>query len=180
MKIYSKVLLVFVGTILLLITVFCSWFFTSFKTTHKEIVFDNCKEYSVDASLVFAIIKAESKFNENAKSSAGAVGLMQIMLSTANYIQSLNSKSEITEEALFLPEVNIEIGTAYISYLLDKFEEKDVAICAYNAGETVVKSWLKNAEYSPDGKTLKFVPYEETRNYLQRVNFNQNIYKKIL
>ena len=141
-------------------------------------------------SLVFAIIKAESKFDANAKSSAGAVGLMQIRPSTASYVETMISKNtenaahqnnpissffslhqtnEEFEKTLFDPKTNIKLGTRYLKYLIDKFQVLNTAICAYNAGETVVKTWLENNEYSFDGKSLKKIPFAETDRYLKKV-----------
>ena len=164
----------------ILLAFFCTVFFLSFKTRHKEIVFEISSQNSVSSSLIFAVIKAESKFNPNAKSNAGAIGLMQIKLSTANYMLSLENQSEITEAELFEPKTNISLGTKYLKYLAKKFQDEQVVICAYNAGETVVNEWLKNAQYSQDGKTLSHIPFAETRNYLQKVEFNQKVYKNIL
>lgn len=180
MKTSVKIIFIVLVAILLFVAVFSVWFFVSFKTIYKDIIYAESEKNSIDASLVFAIIKAESKLNANAKSGAGAVGLMQVMLPTANYILSLEGESEITEKELFDPETNIQIGTKYLAYLIDKFEIVDVAICAYNAGETVVRGWLKDKNYSDDEKTLKEIPFNETLNYLKRVKFNQQIYKKIL
>ena len=172
--------MVIIFVILILLSFFCAVIFLMFKTDYKDIVFQNSESAGVDASLVFAVIKAESNFNKNAKSTAGAIGLMQIKLATANYVLAMRGEDEITENDLFLPEINIKLGAIYLKYLLDKFENLDVAICAYNAGETVVKSWLNNSEYSNDGNTLKKIPYVETQTYLSRVKFNQKVYSKIL
>ena len=62
---------------------------------------------------------------------------------------------------------------------MNRFEDVDVVICAYNAGETVVRSWLNDNYYSNDGKTLSKIPYQETQNYLKKVKYNQNVYRKI-
>lgn len=180
MNAYVKILLVFLFVIIFVVSCLTSVFFVSFKTDYKDIVFENSESTGVDMSLIFTVIKAESKFDKNVKSKAGAIGLMQIKLSTANYVLSMDDEDEITENDLFLPEINIKIGTKYLKYLINKFENLDVAICAYNAGETTVKSWLKSTDYSSDNKTLKKIPYAETQTYLSRVKFNQKVYSKIL
>ena len=128
-------------------------------------------EYSeksgIDPSLTFAVIRAESGFNKNAKSGKGAAGLMQIMPETAEYIAGIiKYKGEIN---LYDADCNIYLGCAYLSYLLKKFKSENAAVCAYNAGETNVFNWLKNKEFSDDGINLKNVPFSETRDYFLRV-----------
>ena len=156
------------------------YFMSTFKTDYKEFVLAEAERNDIDPALVFAVIKAESKFDKNAKSKAGAIGLMQIKLQTANYVCEINGENDITESQLFDPQTNIKIGTKYLSYLAQKFESLDTVICAYNAGETVVKNWLLNKQYSKDEKTLAKVPYKETKDYLSKVMFNLKIYKKML
>ncbi len=142
-----------------------------------------CELYDVDKTIVFAIINTESHFNKNAVSQKGAVGLMQVLPSTA-----LSLKNEVDEnmsvidekemeDALKNPSVNIKFGTFYFSKLLKKFDNViDTALCAYNAGPTVVNGWLQNSSYSVDEKNLVKVPYRETENYLQKFHKNFNYY----
>lgn len=180
MAIFKKFLLIFFAVILVLSVNVVMFFFVSFKTSYKEIVISASKTYNIEPSLIFSIIKAESKFNKNAKSIAGAIGLMQIKLETANYMLELNGEDAITETELFLPKNNIKLGTKYFAYILNKFEDVDVSICAYNAGETIVRQWLQDETFSLDHKTLNKIPYAETENYLKKVKFNQKIYKNML
>ena len=70
-------------------------------------------------------------------------------------------------------------GTLLISLLLEKYGDEEVALCAYNAGETVVKRWLDNKNISKDGKTLENIPYKETRRYVKRVKRAKKIYKML-
>lgn len=137
------------------------------------------EEYDLSPEIVASIINVESSFKENAKSSKNAIGLMQIKLTTANYMKELNKEETLTENELFKPKVNINLGCQYLRYLIDKFGQVNTALASYNAGETRVKSWLKSGIYSKDGKTLMYIPYEETRNYVEKINKNLNYYKKI-
>ena len=73
--------------------------------------------------------------------------------------------------------VNIIYGCKYLKYLLNKFEDINTTLCAYNAGETRVRTWLKS-NYSTDGKTLNFIPFEETRKYVNKIQKNMKFYKK--
>ena len=136
-------------------------------------------ENNLSPSLVASVINTESSFNENSKSNKNAIGLMQIKLSTANYINHLTKAENIDENELFNPETNIKIGTKYLRYLINKFEDVNTALAAYNAGETRVRTWLTSGIYSLDQKTLMYIPYKETKNYVEKVNNNIKYYKKI-
>lgn len=137
------------------------------------------QKFDVKKTLIASIINVESSYKKNAKSNKSAIGLMQIKLETANFLDDLNLRTRITENELFNPLINITYGIEYISYLMKKFEDEDTVICAYNAGETVVRNWLKDERYSLNKKTLLFIPYSETKNYLKKINKNINFYKKI-
>ena len=133
-------------------------------------------EYNIDTSLVASVICNESSFDENSKSIKGAIGLMQLMPSTAQWLCEKLGE-EYDEQKLYSPEFNIKLGTYYLQYLTNKFEDTDTAIVAYNAGEGTVNTWLKNQEYSSDGKTLQKIPYQETSNYLTKVKRTVRFYK---
>ncbi len=148
----------------------------SYPLKYKELVLESAREYNLDCALIFSVIKVESNFNNKAKSSAGALGLMQVLPSTAEYIAEM---LKISEYSLFDERTNIEFGSYYLRYLIDKFSDIDTALCAYNAGEGKVKEWLKNKEYSKDGKRLFSVPYRETREYLNKIKKSLEKYKKI-
>lgn len=123
---------------------------------------ERCSErYGVDVYVTLAVISAESKFDARAVSSAGAVGLMQLMPATAEWIaDKLNI--EYGYEKLFDVEYNIRLGTYYLSYLLKSFEY-EYALAAYNAGEGVVREWIEK------GINVEDIPYPETRDYVKRV-----------
>ena len=124
----------------------------------------------VELSLVLAVIKTESGFKENAVSKKGAIGLMQIMPETAEFIALKSGyKGEID---LFDVDTNISLGVAYLKYLSSKFSNLEVVLWAYNAGEGRVKKWLGDGLTSP--------PYKETRAYTQRVKRRSLIYKVII
>lgn len=143
---------------------------------YKEIVIVYADEYNIDRALIFSIIKTESSFNKNVVSSKGAVGLMQITESTANYISKM-----LGEDSYNLKDAktNIRYGCKYLRYLMDKFSNTQVALCAYNAGEGNVMGWLKNDKYSPDGKRLNNIPFDETKNYLEKIQKSFANYKKL-
>ena len=145
-----------------------------YPVKYEEIVYANSRKYEISPEIIASIINVESGYKENSLSNKGAVGLMQILPSTAQWI---SSKIGLNYESLYSPEVNIEFGTFYLSYLLECFEDIDLAICAYNAGQGNVNRWLSTKEYSADGKSLNKIPFKETREYLSKVKKNMKIYK---
>lgn len=144
---------------------------------YSEYVEKYAEEYNMDKYMVYAIIKAESNFKENAKSPSNAIGLMQIMETTA--IETANKMDlEVTEEELFKPEINIKLGLKYFTYLLNHYNNNyPLAIIAYNAGMGNVDSWIKNGTIKEDGTDIENVPYKETNNYVRKILRDYEIYK---
>ena len=136
-----------------------------------------CRKYGVSPSLVYALIKAESNFREDARSSAGAKGLMQITDETFEYcLKTLG----IPNANIFNAEANIQCGIWYLSYLLGKYGGNTKnAVAAYNAGETNVNRWLKDSRYSKDFKTLLRIPFGETKRHVEKIQRYAKIYEYI-
>ena len=144
-----------------------------------DIVLEASEAYGVEKELVYAIIKCESGFDPNAKSKANAIGLMQLTPDTFEWLQKSHTHQKLDLEELSAPKTNIMYGSLLISILREKYCDEKVALCAYNAGETVVKRWLNNKDFSLDGKTLNKIPYKETFKYVRRVISAKKIYKKL-
>lgn len=133
------------------------------------------EQFGIDRAIIYSVINVESGFSKNAKSSRGAIGLMQVMPSTADEVAK---KCNLGEYDLFDESDNITIGTCYLATLLSRFEDLKVALCAYNAGPTKVEKWLHSADFSDDGKILKKIPFPETNNYIKKINKNLKYYSK--
>lgn len=146
---------------------------------YSEYVEKYAEEYNMDKYMVYAIIKAESNFDENAKSASNAIGLMQIMKTTA--IETANKMGlKVTEKDLFKPELNINIGLKYFTYLLNKYNNNyQLAIIAYNAGIGNVDNWIKNGIIKEDGTDIENVPFKETNNYVRKTLRDYKIYKEL-
>ena len=148
-----------------------------YKLDYGEYVYKYAEENDVDPYLIFAIIKAESKFNEKALSRRGAKGLMQIADITRDWaIEQLELSDDID---IYDPETNIRIGCWYLNTLYKEFGKTDLVIVAYNGGSGNVKKWLSDREYSYDGETLRNIPFSETDSYLQKVKKNYEQYNKL-
>ena len=139
------------------------------------IVVDAAKEHEIECDLLFALIYTESGFNSNAISNKGACGLMQIMPETAAFIAEKCSYIGVID--LLNPKCNLFLGCKYLRYLMEKFIELDLVLCAYNAGEGRVSEWLLNKEYSKNGRTLNKIPYKETNEYLKKIINRRKIFK---
>ncbi|MGN1095527.1 MAG: lytic transglycosylase domain-containing protein, partial [Eubacteriales bacterium] len=138
---------------------------SEYPRRYAKYVQSAAREFDIDENLIYAIIKAESKFDERALSSAGAMGLMQIMPET--YEKDIKEKLGIesgADEALFDPEINIRCGAYYFSRWLDYFGDIETALAAYNAGFGNVRKWLSDERYSSDGKCIipANIPFPET------------------
>ena len=147
---------------------------------YKEEIIEQARSFDLPAELVASMINVESSFNPNAKSNKDAIGLMQVKLSTAEYlIDYYNLNETISKTDLFTPNINIRFGCMYFKYLLNKFQNINTALASYNAGETRVRVWLSDKNYSLDNETLYNIPYNETKNYVTKVNKNVRFYQKI-
>lgn len=139
-------------------------------------------KYGVDKYLIYAVIKTESNFDPDAVSHAGAIGLMQLMPVTFDWVMTYYAGEEYkdyTAEDLKNPGINIDFGAHVLALLLDMYGNEDTAICAYNAGIGNVDRWLEDSMYSDDGLSLKTVPLEETENYRRLVAQNKSCYMRL-
>ncbi|GHU99209.1 lytic transglycosylase [Clostridia bacterium] len=138
----------------------------------------SAQSYDLPPALVCGVIRTESRFDPESVSPAGATGLMQLMPTTALFIAEREDIEDFNFSMLFDPEINIRLGCAYLRYLTDKFGgDTNLALAAYNAGEGAVRTWLNNKAYSPDGKSLKMIPYKETREYADKVYGAAKVYR---
>ncbi|MFI3174725.1 MAG: lytic transglycosylase domain-containing protein [Bacillota bacterium] len=132
--------------------------------------------HNLDKDFVCAVIYTESKFQKEAVSSAGAVGLMQIIPETGEWVQG-HLGLPIEDLDLTDPAQNINIGCWYLQWLMEKFDNNYTLVLAgYNAGHNKVAQWLENDEYSYDGTNLDAIPFPETDRYVKKVQFLQLLY----
>lgn len=146
---------------------------------HKKTINEYSQKYHLDPLLVLAVIKRESSFNEDATSNKNARGLMQISDRTGEWAAENLNIENYNNQSLYNPEINIRIGTWYLNKLIEQFGDLEIALAAYNAGSGNVQAWLKDKDISEDGKTLKQIPFNETREYVSRVKKSYEIYKRI-
>ena len=136
---------------------------------YSTIVRAHARNYDLNPALLAAVIDEESKFRADAKSSAGAVGLMQLLPATAKGIAIHTGGSKFVTSDLYNPEINVRYGAWYLHHLLQKYGDERLALAAYNAGQQNVDSWRA------EGKDIQF---PETRAYVNKVERLKGIYRR--
>lgn len=142
-----------------------------FPLAYQEQVNTAARDNAISPELLFAIARQESAFTPDARSSAGALGLMQLLPSTARQTASRVGLS-ISNHDLLQPDTNITLGSRYITQLLNEFNgNRILAAAAYNAGPSRVKQWLSKSSQDslPFDIWIETIPYKETRGYVQNV-----------
>src|SRR6188768_3419332 len=134
---------------------------------YEHIVTGHAENYDLDPALLAAVIYRESKFDANAKSSSGAIGLMQLLPDTAKGIALHTGGSQFEVSDLYDPEINVRYGSFYLRRLLNKYGDTRLALAAYNAGQANVDEWRANGEG---------IAFPETRQYVDEVLDARDVY----
>lgn len=153
-----------------------------YPKTYQETVLLYQEKYSMEENLIFAVIKAESNFDKDAISNRNAIGLMQLMEETAKDVARKNDIELDTEnmtEELCDVNKNIQIGTCYLSTLMERYQNKEVALAAYNAGIGTVDGWIEKGIIQKDGTDIENIPYKETNNYVRKILRDYKIYEDL-
>lgn len=140
-----------------------------YPLAYKEVIESLSARYSVDPLLVLSIVREESRFDYEARSPAGAIGLMQLMPTTAFRLNEgmkvgIRHSQDLTDSGK-----NLHVGIYYLSALIREFGAYPPAIAAYNAGEDIVRKWLQQGKYKSADEFIEDIPYSETRQYVKRV-----------
>lgn len=147
----------------------------NYPLKYTEFVDKYSQEYSVPKHLIYAVIKVESGFESDAVSKKGAIGLMQIMPATYEWIASKLDETDLNQNLLYNPEINIKYGTFYLDWLYSKYGSWEIAVAAYNAGHGNVDGWIESGTYNGDADDI---PFKETREYVKKVMKAKDIYKE--
>jgi len=136
---------------------------------YSNIVRGHARNYDLNPALLAAVIEQESKFHADARSSAGAIGLMQLQPATAKGIALRTGGSKFVLQDLYNPEINVRYGAWYLHHLMQKYGDERVALAAYNAGQQNVDRWRS------EGRGVQFA---ETRAYVDKVEKLKGIYRR--
>lgn len=152
-----------------------------FPTPYRETVEKMSQKYSVPQELIYAIARQESAFVASERSWADAFGLMQLIPEKGAELSKKYSIPYHDYNDLYNPDINIEMGTALLKRLREKFHSQFAqSTAAYNASEDVIKTWEKERFNGNYFEFIEMIPYEETRNYIKLVFRNYITYKRIL
>jgi soluble lytic murein transglycosylase len=158
------------GTFALLQTSKPGWWERFFyPLRYEQIVRGHARNYSLDPALLAAVIYQESKFEADARSKSGAIGLMQLLPDTAKGIAIHTGGTQFRVSDLYDPEINVRYGAWYLRHLIEKYDNEQTALAAYNAGQNNVDRWRR------DGRGIQF---SETRAYVDRVEELKEIYRR--
>jgi soluble lytic murein transglycosylase len=136
---------------------------------YEQIVRGHAQNYHLDPALLAAVIYQESKFKANARSTSGAIGLMQLLPGTAEGIAVHTGGTQFRTSDLYDPELNIRYGSWYLHHLMVKYGDERLALAAYNAGQQNVDRWRAAGEG---------VQFPETRAYIDKVERLKKIYRR--
>jgi soluble lytic murein transglycosylase len=133
----------------------------------------------VEPGLVYAVMREESGYRPKVVSISGARGLLQIMPETGERLALRESLAGFSPDDLFMPSVNIRLGSAYLEQLMNRFGgRRSAAVASYNAGPEAVSGWL-DAGPSDDDEWVEAIPYEQTREYVKRVLRSLHVYRAL-
>jgi soluble lytic murein transglycosylase len=151
-----------------------------FPLPYKDAILKYSKERNIDPLLVMAIMKQESKFKRYARSQTFARGLMQLIPQTAGRLALALGIANFTPDQLYLPEMNINLGTKYIQDMMKEFGEKvEILAAGYNGGESNLRRWLATSSGSEDLDFFSNIDMSETKNYVMIVRTNYEMYRQI-
>lgn len=147
---------------------------------YQGLVYHYALENELDPLLVAGVIRAESKFVPQARSPKGAVGLMQLMPETAEWIAVQTDYPDFTLDKLENPEVNIRFGTWYLASLQKEFKGNEVLmLAAYNGGRGNVKQWMQRYGWPMNFQAIDQIPFKETKEYVGRVLHDKKRYQDL-
>lgn len=156
-----------------------SFLFETYPQKYSKQVSEMSNKYDVPETIIYAVIKIESNFDPTAISSAGAIGLMQIMPSTFEWLTTDVLKENLPPESINNPDINIKYGVAMLSRLYKYYGNWETVFAAYNAGMGNVNKWLDDNTISDRYGNLKNIPFDETRKYVEKVTDAIKIYNKL-
>jgi soluble lytic murein transglycosylase len=140
-----------------------------YPLAYEHVIRGHARNYELDAALIAAVIYRESKFDPDARSRSGAIGLMQLLPDTARGIAVHTGGRDFVVEDLLDPEINVRYGSFYLRRLLRKYEDERLALAAYNAGQANVDEWL-----AADGE----IAFAETRQYVDEIVELRDVYAR--
>lgn len=152
----------------------------AFPIMYPDLINQYSKKYKIDPFLMLSLIREESHFNPEARSSSNALGLMQLLPATAEHIANIVSAKAPTEKLLFTPEYNIPLGIAYFDHVKKITDDFPMyAVGGYNGGPNAMNKWRKLIKNEDTDIFVESIPYAESKNYIKKVYRSRYNYSKI-
>ncbi len=140
----------------------------------------DAQNLGLDPYLVTSLIRQESEFNPGAVSRANAYGLMQLLPSTGKMLARKQGDRHFSTNDLFDPSENLRLGTTYLRENIDRYGgQVEYALAAYNAGDGPVRQWIASGDYKDIPEWVESIPYTETRDYVQSILRNREVYRAV-
>lgn len=153
------------------------WFKSeTYLTEYSEIVDKWSEAYGIDRAFVFAVIRTESNFNPDAVSDAGAIGLMQIIEDSFDWVSKKTGHTDLVFDDMFTPEYSIEYGCFMLSYLYGKYGSYELAAAAYHSGMGEVDSWIASGIVDIQSVEVGDFKGNNTRHYVDKIMKAYNKY----
>lgn len=150
---------------------------TYFVLEHRELIINYSRVHQMNPALVSALVFVESGFNPMAQSHKGAVGLMQIMPTTGQWVARQLMWQNYSSVDLHDPEKNLQIGIWYLAYLKRFFNQNDnLALASYNAGSSYVRNWMERGVWNGEMVKIEQIPFPETKKYVLKVLMLKKVY----
>jgi soluble lytic murein transglycosylase len=150
----------------------------AFPFPYRKLIEENARANGLDPFVVAALIRQESEFDPKALSSAKAMGLMQIMPATGRQLSRTLKIRPYRTSSLYVPSVSVKMGTHYLGRMVEKFDGSvESALAGYNAGPTRVPKWKGWEEYREPSEFSETVPFGQTRDYIQIILRNADVYR---
>lgn len=151
-----------------------------FPKPYWDGITSNSQANGLDPYLVSSLIRQESEFNPGAVSRANAYGLMQLLPSVGKSIAKKNGLKGFNAGQLLIPAVNLQLGAINLRQVLDRFGgQPEYALAAYNAGDVPVRQWMSSNDYKDTPEFVESIPYTETREYVQAILRNREMYRAL-
>ncbi len=138
------------------------------------------KEFDVDKALIYAVIKVESNFEPEAKSDAGAIGLMQIIDDSFDWVKKKLGCNDLVFEDMYTPEYSIRFGAFMLDYLYEKYGSIELTAAAYHCGMTTVDNWIEQGIIDPENVDVNAIQGSKTQYYVKKVIKAYNKYSQIV
>ena len=166
----AAALVAFVGAVVYVEDTKPGWYAKlRYPLAYEHVIRGHARNYELDPALLAAVIYRESKFDADARSRSGAIGLMQLLPDTAKGIAVHTGGRRFVVDDLYDPEINVRYGAFYLRRLLRKYGDERLALAAYNAGQRNVDEWLANDDE---------IAFPETREYVDEVVALRDVYAR--